>query len=726
MVKYSDLKAHFKDLRPSRMPAELKAKHRWAVYRVEEDEKGRKTKVPYIPPTKETAKEPLRKAKANDPSTWTKFGVAWGAIRLFSDSLRLDGLLFAIDGQDDIVGIDVDYKKSEDDTMPPEAEQIFNLFVGKTYLEFSPSRKGFHVFLKAKVPPDFPGNRKFFLSNAVEVEVFVRNHFISVTGWVPEGGCSEINECQGELDELLSHLESTAHKSSQQPSLPQSAAAIGQVPTPEGEIADLDLDEIADLVEKIRRGDFGEKVRDLFEGRWEGLYPSQSEADLAFCSLLARLTRGNAATMDAIFRLSGLHRPKWDERHSVDGRTYGAMTIEKALTAYWQSASEGEGEGESKSESKSESKGESKSESKGESKGNGLKPPAPSSPATQPFSEDGETKEAKRIVDRAIAFALSKIRLFKDPNKDAWAMVPGDGFWETLPVDSEDFAEWLQLEFWDSHGIALSEEAKRIVQRHLSSVARRRGVKRSVFVRVGFSGADFPPEKIFIDLGDEKFGAIEMDKEGWRIVPLPEDVPLYRPFGMWELPEPERAGKEALSLLRCYLPSENEDDFILIVGYLLAALSPRGPYPILEITGEAGTGKTTLAKFVRWLIDPNGVEMGDLPQEERDFFIAASNSWLLVYDNISTLNQRASDMLCRMSTGGGFRTRKLYTNKSEVLFYTCRPIILSCISPVADSPDLRDRIIRLHLKLERGKAKDPEILEEMFKKGRLQDFRCPL
>ena len=35
--------------------------------------------------------------------------------------------------------------------------------------------------------------------------------------------------------------------------------------------------------------------------------------------------------MDRLFRQSGLMRPKWDEKHFSDGRTYGQNTIDKAV-----------------------------------------------------------------------------------------------------------------------------------------------------------------------------------------------------------------------------------------------------------------------------------------------------------------------------------------------------------------------------------------------------------
>lgn len=50
------------------------------------------------------------------------------------------------------------------------------------------------------------------------------------------------------------------------------------------------------------------------------------------CVLLAFWTGKNADSVDRLFRQSGLYRPKWDERHFGDGRTYGQATIESALT----------------------------------------------------------------------------------------------------------------------------------------------------------------------------------------------------------------------------------------------------------------------------------------------------------------------------------------------------------------------------------------------------------
>jgi hypothetical protein len=56
-----------------------------------------------------------------------------------------------------------------------------------------------------------------------------------------------------------------------------------------------------------------------------------------------------------------------------------------------------------------------------------------------------------------------------------------------------------------------------------------------------------------------------------------------------------------------------------------------------------------------------------------------------------------SDTLCRLSTGGGFATRQLYTDSDEVLLDAMRPIVLTGIEDVVTRGDLADRSIPVRL-----------------------------
>jgi hypothetical protein len=171
--------------------------------------------------------------------------------------------------------------------------------------------------------------------------------------------------------------------------------------------------------------------------------------------------------------------------------------------------------------------------------------------------------------------------------------------------------------------------------------------------------------RIYLDLCDEAWRALEIDSAGWRVIDTPP-VRFRRTAGMLPLPKPVTGG--SIEDLRPYLNMRSNTDFVLIVAWALAALRDRGPYPVLALFGEHGTAKSTLAKLLRALIDPNSAPLRALPREDRDLFISATNGHVLVFDNLSFLADWISDTLCRLATGGGFATRQLYTDQDEVLF----------------------------------------------------------
>ena len=106
----------------------------------------------------------------------------------------------------------------------------------------------------------------------------------------------------------------------------------------------------------------------------------------------------------------------------------------------------------------------------------------------------------------------------------------------------------------------------------------------------------------------------------------------------------------------------SDDDFILLVAWLVGAFRPEGPYPILRVNGEQGSAKSTLCRILRELIDPNEALVRSAPNGERELIVSAQNAHLLVLDNLSLMPAWLSDSLCRLSTGGGFSSRALYTD----------------------------------------------------------------
>jgi hypothetical protein len=104
---------------------------------------------------------------------------------------------------------------------------------------------------------------------------------------------------------------------------------------------------------------------------------------------------------------------------------------------------------------------------------------------------------------------------------------------------------------------------------------------------------------------------------------------------MLPLPEPARGG--SLTDLHQLINVRDEQDVVLITAWLLAALRDCGPYPVLALTGEQGSAKSSLAAQLRSLVDPNTAPLRTLPRDERDVFIAATNGHVIAIDNVSSL-----------------------------------------------------------------------------------------
>jgi hypothetical protein len=153
---------------------------------------------------------------------------------------------------------------------------------------------------------------------------------------------------------------------------------------------------------------------------------------------------------------------------------------------------------------------------------------------------------------------------------------------------------------------------------------------------------------------------------------------------------------------------------VLLLSWLAAALRPTGPYPVLILQGEQGSAKSTAQRILRALADPSTVPLRTTPREERDLLIAATNGWVVSFDNLSGLPVWLSDALCRLATGGGFGTRQLYTDQEEVLFSATRPTMLNGITDVATRPDLlyRSLIVELPVLPEERRKTEREIWAE--------------
>jgi hypothetical protein len=274
------------------------------------------------------------------------------------------------------------------------------------------------------------------------------------------------------------------------------------------------------------------------------------------------------------------------------------------------------------------------------------------------------------------------------PNATLSAPHDGGTHRETHKLKSKGLRLWLLRSYYLRTGGVPNDTAIKSAIALLEAFARFDGPQCEVFVRRAAHAG-----KLYLDLCDDRWRAIEIDASGWRIVDEPP-VLFLRANGMLALPEPKQGDpKKGIERLRSMMRVRALDDFVVIVGFLLDALGGRGPHPVLIFTGEPGATKTTHAKMARLLTDPNTSLVRSPPKELRDVYISAVKGAVLAYNNLSSLPEWLSDALCVVTEGSSDSRRELYSDDEESIIFARAPAMLTAVTNIIAKGDLSQRAL---------------------------------
>jgi hypothetical protein len=291
----------------------------------------------------------------------------------------------------------------------------------------------------------------------------------------------------------------------------------------------------------------------------------------------------------------------------------------------------------------------------------------------------------EKEVDILVDLALSGAEVYCSRDGRPFADVLLRGCRNTWPLDSGEFSDWLVYRFFTDRRRAPGSGPLKQAIRTLRAYAKFEiGLQHDVYLRVAELDG-----KIYIDLGDPNWRVVEIDASGWRVIDT-SPVRFRRTQSMQPLPLPERGGS-----IEQMLPLVNlsDDGFVLFTSFLLDALCPGHPHPVLYLAGDEGSAKSTAAKIFRSLIDPNSTPLRNLPSSVSGLSVGVHNSYMLAFDNVSEIPPHISDALCQVATGSGFGTRKFFTNTEEVLIGGYRPVVITGLMNAITRNDLADRAV---------------------------------
>jgi putative DNA primase/helicase len=272
------------------IPSELFDYKQWVLWKRITIE-GRITKVPI-------SAWSGKKAACDQPQTWSTYKHA----RYVQHRWSCDGIGFVFTKDDPYCGIDLDDCRDQTGRFTPEALDILKRL--NSFSELSPSGRGIHILIKAKLPP---GRRR---RNGIEMYDSAR--YFTTSGKHVMGTPFTIHDRQTVAAQLNAELFPAALITSTTRAVNISLSLSDQ-----------------DVIEKAKCARNGSRFSRLWAGDLSDYGGDHSRADAALCCMLAFWTRGDAVRIDQLFRCSGLMREKWDRQ--TGSSTYGERTVRVAL-----------------------------------------------------------------------------------------------------------------------------------------------------------------------------------------------------------------------------------------------------------------------------------------------------------------------------------------------------------------------------------------------------------
>lgn len=313
----------------------------------------------------------------------------------------------------------------------------------------------------------------------------------------------------------------------------------------------------------------------------------------------------------------------------------------------------------------------------------------------------GETSEKNSAF-------LENAEFFHDPEKIPYMVYRENGIRFIQEMDREFRGTFAHL-YIEQYGYMKPKEIYELYDM-LKSRAGHVGKEIKLHVRIARKDG-----AIWYDLCNGNGEAVKITANGWSI----EEPPiLFKRFQHQQPQVTPKSGTLGKDIDRLFdiIILKNRDVELLFKVSLISKFIPDFPPPIDVIFGAQGSSKSSIDRLKKSMVDPSMMLLSSLPSNMKELIDMASHHLVITFDNISgKMREWQCDTLCRISTGQGIQTRKLYTNNKEVIKFFRNSICLNGINNPVHRPDLQSRCIFFELEpLPDVKRKPEDKLNELF------------
>jgi uncharacterized protein YlbG (UPF0298 family) len=294
-------------------------------------------------------------------------------------------------------------------------------------------------------------------------------------------------------------------------------------------------------------------------------------------------------------------------------------------------------------------------------------------------------------TEKAVNMMLEKkAEVLKDQFKEPWIKFNNGKFVELRPINSRNF-NWLRYHYYETYNKTIKDDTLKTAVETFAAIATNRAKKEKLHLRVAEDDS-----AIYYDLCNDKWQQIIIKPGRWEILEQKDSPILFKRYQ--QMNEQTIAKKSSIEDVKKLLDFVNIDkksrEAMFLLIYIATDFIPNIPHAVLHLKGIKGTAKSNLSRIIKRIVDPATPELITL---NKDLEQNLAHNWLPFFDNISRINKKESDILCRASTGAGIAKRKLFKDDQDIFYNIKHCVAMNGIGYNIPKSDLMDRSIIIEL-----------------------------
>ena len=302
-----------------------------------------------------------------------------------------------------------------------------------------------------------------------------------------------------------------------------------------------------------------------------------------------------------------------------------------------------------------------------------------------------EQLDSKQLLMSFAQGKIVKIVISANNPVEVYCMVESGGIRRVIELGSQDAMDWLFATYHKETGLIIGYDICGQVLNLLRAEAKfGRVPSEKVYTRIALVD-----DVLYYDLCNDSGELVRVASDSIGIVRHGEDTPMFQrsPNQSAQVTPDLGSGPDAIGEM-CRLLRM---DTLLFRVHLISFFLEKVATPIMLITGQQGSIKSTQSGLIKRMVDPIGSELEDnltnFPKKLDDLCVRLNNDQLIAFDNLSRITPEQSDTLCMAITGGKITKRQLYTDAYEKVPRIRRKIVINGITLEIERGDLMERTV---------------------------------